>query len=56
VVEDMIEVINIISLNRLIVGGAAMLLAVNINHHIVKIGIKDIIPLVIYRLRVEVIS
>lgn len=46
-VEDIIEVINIISLNRLIVGGAAIFLAVNINHHIVKIGIKAIRPLVI---------
>lgn len=47
VVVDIIEVINIISLNRLIVGGAAMFVAVNINHHIVRIGIRAIRPLVI---------
>lgn len=55
-VEDIIEVINIISLSRLIVGGAAIFLAVNMNHHIVRDGIKTINPLVRYNLRVEVIS
>lgn len=47
VVVDIIEVISIISLRRLIVGGAAMFVAVNINHHIVIIGIRAISPLVI---------
>lgn len=55
-VEDIIEVINIISLSKLIVGGAAMFLAVNRNHHIVRDGIRTITPLVIYSLRVDVIS
>lgn len=45
-VADITEVINITSLNRLIVGGAAIFLAVNINHHIVRVGIKAISPLV----------
>lgn len=45
-VADIIEVINIISLRRLMVGGAAMLLAVNINHHIVSVGISAMSPLV----------
>lgn len=45
-----------VSLNRLIDGGAAMFLAVNINHHIVNTGINTIIPFVMYRLRVDVIS
>lgn len=53
---DIIAVINIISLNRLIDGGAAIFLAVNINHHIVRVGIINIIPFVKYRLRVDVIS
>jgi hypothetical protein len=54
--DDIIEVINIISLNKLIDGGAAMLLAVNKNHHMVRVGRRSIIPLVKYNLRVEVIS
>lgn len=45
-VEDIIEAISIISLSRLIVGGAAMFLAVNKNHHIVRVGIRAIMPLV----------
>lgn len=53
---DIIEVINMISLNKLIVGGAAIFLAVNINHHMVRIGINAISPFVIYNLRVDVIS
>lgn len=48
----MILVINIISLRRLIVGGAAMFLAVNKNHHIVKIGAITISPFVRNSLRV----
>jgi hypothetical protein len=46
------EVINIISLIRLIEGGAAMFVAVNRNHHRVKVGASTIIPFVRYRLRV----
>jgi hypothetical protein len=53
---DITEEINIISLKRLIVGGAAMLLAVNRNHHIVITGITTIKPFVINSLRVFVIS
>jgi hypothetical protein len=45
--DDIIEEISIISLSRLIVGGAAILLAVNINHHIVNTGITAISPLII---------
>lgn len=49
---DIVEVISIISLNRLIDGGAAMLIAVNINHHIVIVGSVDIIPFIKNILRV----
>jgi hypothetical protein len=41
-----------ISLNKLIDGGAAMFQAEKINHHIVKIGKEVIIPFVKYILRV----
>ena len=51
-----IAVSKIISLNKLIDGGAAIFHAENINHHIVKIGKDVIIPLVRNMLRVYVIS
>jgi len=53
---DRVAVINVISLSRLIDGGAAMLAAVNINHHIVITGLIVINPLVKNILRVCVIS
>jgi len=53
---DIIAVISIISLNKLIDGGAAIFAAVNINHHIVMIGATVIKPLVKNILRVWVIS
>lgn len=53
---DSAAVINVISLNRLIEGGAAIFAAVNINHHIVIIGLMVIRPLVRNILRVWVIS
>lgn len=49
-------VISTISLIRLIVGGEAIFVAVNINQNRVIIGEIDIIPLVRYSLRVCVIS
>jgi len=49
-------VINIISLRRLIDGGAAILAAVKINHHIVMIGLMVISPFVRNILRVWVTS
>jgi len=52
----MIAVSKIISLSRLIDGGAAIFQAEKINHHIVKIGSEVIIPFVKYMLRVWVIS
>lgn len=51
-----VVVINVISLRRLIDGGAAILAAVNRNHHIVIIGLIVIRPLVKNILRVCVIS
>lgn len=45
-------VINIISLRRLIDGGAAMFAHENINHHMDRIGEVDKIPLVNAILRV----
>ena len=51
-----VEVIKVISLRRLIDGGAAMFAAVNRNHHIVIIGLIVIRPLVRNILRVWVIS
>ena len=51
-----IAVNKIISLNRLIDGGAAIFQAEKINHHIDRIGNDTIIPLVKYILRVWVIS
>lgn len=50
------ETINIISLSKLIVGGAAIFLAANKNHHIVKIGMTTKRPLVKKSLRVWVNS
>jgi len=51
-----VVVIKIISLSRLIDGGAAIFVAVNINHHILIIGLIVIRPLVKNILRVLVIS
>jgi hypothetical protein len=51
-----VAVIKVISLSKLIDGGAAILAAVNINHHIVIIGLITISPLVRNILRVWVIS
>lgn len=53
---DKIEVIKIISLSKLIEGGAAMFAQVNRNHHNVIVGPTAIIPLVRKILRVFVIS
>lgn len=53
---DREEVISAISLRRLIDGGAAILAAVNKNHHIDIIGLIVINPLVKNILRVWVIS
>jgi hypothetical protein len=50
--KDIVEVISIISLRRLIVGGAAMLIAENMNHHIDIDGIILIIPFIKNILRV----
>lgn len=52
---DEIDVINIISLSRFSVGGAAIFTDRSINHHILKVGQIDNIPLVKYILRVCVI-
>lgn len=54
--DDIIDEISMISLIRLIEGGAAMFAAVNRNHHIVSVGRIARIPFVRYRLRVCVIS
>ena len=51
-----VVVIRVISLNKLIDGGAAMFAAVNKNHHIVIMGLIVINPLVKNILRVCVIS
>jgi len=51
-----IDVISIISLIRLIDGGAAMFLAVNKNHHKVRVGATINIPFVKNSLRVWVSS
>lgn len=56
VVFEITEVINIISLKRLIDGGAAILQAENKNHHMDIIGVTLINPLVRNILRVLVIS
>jgi hypothetical protein len=48
----MFAVINIISLNKLIEGGAAILIAVNKNHHMVITGINIIMPFIKNILRV----
>jgi hypothetical protein len=50
--KDIVAVINIISLNRLIDGGAAIFTEENINHHIVILGINIIIPFIKNILRV----
>mgnify|MGYP003508446166 FL=1 len=55
-VLEITEVINIISLSKLIDGGAAILHAENRNHHIDMIGVILISPLVRNILRVLVIS
>jgi len=47
-----IDVISTTSLNRFIVGGAAILHAINMNHHMDIIGIMDIMPFIKYILRV----
>lgn len=49
---DRVAVINIISLSKLIEGGAAIFAAVNINHHMVIVGLIVINPLVRNILRV----
>lgn len=49
---DRVAVISIISLSKLIEGGAAIFAAVNINHHIVMVGLIVINPLVKNMLRV----
>jgi len=54
--NDTVAVINIISLNKLMDGGAAILIAVKINHHIVILGINIIIPFIRNILRVCRIS
>jgi len=51
-----VVVIKVISLRRLIDGGAAILAAVNKNHHIVIVGLIVISPFVRNILRVCVIS
>lgn len=56
VVLEITEVISMISLRRLIDGGAAMLQAENKNHHMDIIGVTLINPLVRNILRVLVIS
>lgn len=53
---DRVAVIKVISLSKLIDGGAAIFAAVNRNHHIVIIGLIVIKPLVKNILRVWVIS
>jgi hypothetical protein len=54
--NDVVAIINIISLRRLIDGGAAIFTAVYRNHHIVILGSTDIIPFIKYILRVWRIS
>jgi hypothetical protein len=54
--KDTVAAINIISLIRLIDGGAAMLIEVNKNHHIVILGMNIIIPFIRNILRVCRIS
>jgi len=54
--DDKMDVIKIISLRRLIDGGAAMFAQVKMNHHIVIVGPTHINPFVRNRLRVLVIS
>jgi hypothetical protein len=50
--DDIILVINRISLNRFSLGGAAILIAKSKNHHIDKDGEISNMPLVINELRV----
>lgn len=54
--QDIILVINIISLSKLIDGGAAMLMAQKMNHHLDIIGDIIYIPFIRNRLRVWVNS
>jgi hypothetical protein len=49
---DNVDVISIISLSRLIEGGAAMLAAANRNHHIDMVGRNVSMPFIRKRLRV----
>jgi hypothetical protein len=51
-----IAVINMISLRRLIDGGAAIFLAVNKNHHSVRVGVRTIRPFIRNKLRVCISS
>jgi hypothetical protein len=53
-IEDLLKIAvsSMISLSKLIDGGAAIFQAEKMNHHIVKIGREDIIPFVKYMLRV----
>jgi hypothetical protein len=53
---DRIAVIRVISLKRLIEGGAAMFPDTIKNHHIDMVGRKHIIPFIRNKLRVWVIS
>jgi hypothetical protein len=48
----MVAIIKMISLNKLMVGGAAIFVQIRINHHIDRVGINDKIPLVRINLRV----
>lgn len=54
--NDKVAVIRIISLSKLMAGGAAMFAPANKNHHKDMIGVTDIRPLVRKILRVFVIS
>lgn len=57
IVENAVQAtINIISLSKLIDGGAAILIAVRMNHHIVREGINLITPFMRNMLRVCMIS
>jgi hypothetical protein len=53
---DMILVMSIISLRRLMDGGAAIFLAVDRNHHKVRVGAVIKIPFVRSKFRVFMIS
>jgi len=53
---DVIDVMSMISLIRLIDGGVAMFMALNMNHHMDKVGYRDNIPFIRKMLRVLVNS